>query len=200
LSRVPNEAECLAILREAGCSSRVIVHCLTVTTLARRMAEMTQADVELVVAGAMLHDLGRSRSHRIDHAVQGMRLAREMGLPEEVVEIIKRHIGAGMGPDEAAELGLPEDDYFPRTLEQRIVSHADNLTSDDHYVGHDEVMSKYERKGLPYQVERVEAMHRELSGLCGVDIDDLAKEVSACGARAGRRDSDPGGRGTSGHS
>jgi len=84
-------------------------------------------DMRLVEAGALLHDIGRSRTHDVDHAIVGAEIAREMGLPEELVGIIEVHIGAGIPADEAVELGLPERHFFAETLEEKIVAYADKL-------------------------------------------------------------------------
>ncbi len=84
-------------------------------------------DIRLVESGALLHDIGRSRSHEVDHAAKGVEIAREMGLPERLVHIIERHVGAGIPDDEAKALGLPEGHYVPETLEEKIVSYADKL-------------------------------------------------------------------------
>jgi uncharacterized protein len=84
-------------------------------------------DIRLVESGALLHDIGRSRSHEVDHAAKGVDIAREMGLPERLVHIIERHVGAGIPDDEAKALGLPEGHYVPETLEEKIVSYADKL-------------------------------------------------------------------------
>ncbi len=75
----------------------------------------------------MLHDIGRSRSHDVDHAAKGAEITRELGLPEELVHIIERHIGAGIPDNEAKKLGLPEGHYIPETLEEKIVTYADKL-------------------------------------------------------------------------
>ena len=56
---------------------------------------------ELVASGALLHDLGRSKAHGIDHGVVGAQLAESIGLPESVVRIIKRHVGGGITAQEA---------------------------------------------------------------------------------------------------
>jgi uncharacterized protein len=71
--------------------------------------------------------MGRSRSHEVDHAVRGAEIAREIGLPEKLIQIIERHIGAGIPDDEAQELGLPMGCYIPETLEEKIVAYADKL-------------------------------------------------------------------------
>ena len=84
-------------------------------------------DIRLVESGALLHDIGRSRSHGLDHAAKGAEMAREMGLPEKLVHVIERHVGAGIPDDEARALGLPEGHYVPETLEEKIVAYADKL-------------------------------------------------------------------------
>ena len=190
--RWPKEEECLAIVRKAGCSGKVVEHLKMVeriaVAIARKMMAHCEAtasqeeeramcrmfvDVDLVRAGALLHDIGRGRTHGIRHAVAGAELARETGLPEELALIIERHIGAGVERDEAVRFGLPPKDYLPLTIEEKIVAHADNLAGPNGKVKLAEVLHDLERKGAGHVVPRMEALHRDLSALCGVDIDDI---------------------------
>ena len=60
-----------------------------------------QIDIDAVFVGALLHDIGRSKTHGIGHAVAGARIALENGLDEKLVKIIERHIGAGIPKEEA---------------------------------------------------------------------------------------------------
>lgn len=125
-------SEAIKLLEENGCAPNVIEHCKEVASLAVEIANKAKAaghnvNSELVEVGALLHDFGRCKTHKIAHAVEGYRLARTEGIEPEISEIIKRHIGAGISKEEARSLGLPEDDYFPRSLEEKIVAHADNL-------------------------------------------------------------------------
>ena len=92
-------------------------------------------DIRLVEAGALLHDIGRSISHEVDHAAKGAEIARDLDLPEKLVHIIERHIGAGIPADEAQQLGLPEGHYIPETLEEKIVAYADKLIAGRKEVG-----------------------------------------------------------------
>lgn len=173
-STYPNEASCLQMMQEEGCPERVITHCCTVHALAMGIARLCGADEALVSCGALLHDLGRCREMGISHAVVGAEMAEALGLPEEVVEIIRRHIGAGFDEEEVEEMGLPPGDYFPRTLEQKVVAAADNLTSDNRFVPCRFTVEKLISKSRYRGAERVELLHMELSSLCGQDLDDLA--------------------------
>ena len=82
----------LQILRDEGCSEKVIAHCIAVSRHATEIAEVMVAsgknlNVELVTIGGLLHDLGRCRSHGIDHAVIGADIAMELGLDPLIVNI-----------------------------------------------------------------------------------------------------------------
>lgn len=84
-------------------------------------------DRELVREGAMLHDIGRSRNHAVSHAQEGAAILRRMGIREDVVRVVERHIGAGLTADECSLLDLEPRDCIPQTLEEQIVANADNL-------------------------------------------------------------------------
>ncbi len=119
------------VLITAGCSRDVVAHCIAVSATAVSVAGLVKVPVdrELVRRGGLFHDIGRARTHGLDHAVAGVAIARELGFSEQLVLIIERHIGAGIPAEEAARLGLPQKDYLPLTVEEKIVSYADNLTS-----------------------------------------------------------------------
>lgn len=174
MSEIPNEKECISILKNAGCSPRIILHCRTVKVVADVIAEnISEADPDLVSAGALLHDLGRARDHTILHAAIGAVMAEEMGLPSEIVEIIRRHTGAGLDRQDIEEHGMPLGDYIPRTIEQKIVAEADNLVSDSVIVPHHVPAEKLIRKDAPRGAERVYALHKELSEMAGFDLDEI---------------------------
>jgi len=171
----PTEDECMTMLVEEGISDEVLLHTNVVTELALEIAECAGADTALVHAAALLHDIGRSRTHGIDHAVVGADILRERGLHDAVVNIVERHIGAGITADEAGRLGLPFKDFIPSTLEQKVVSHADNLIAGYRRQTSAEHQESMRAKGLDEQAERAAELHRELSELCGYDLDDLCR-------------------------
>jgi len=119
------------VLINAGCASDIVSHCIAVSAKALSFAERATVtiDRELVRQGGLFHDIGRSRTHGIEHAVVGVEIAKRLGFSDQLVLIIERHIGAGITAAEAARLGLPRKDYVPLTPEEKIVSYADNLMS-----------------------------------------------------------------------
>jgi uncharacterized protein len=116
------------LLREAGCSEKVIAHCRAVRDVALEYAECNAlVSIRLVIEGAILHDIGRGASHTILHAQQGADLLRQIGISEEVARIVECHTGAGLTADECTVLRLSPRDCMPQTTEEKIVCHADNL-------------------------------------------------------------------------
>ena len=127
-----SKEEAVQILKEEGCEEKVIQHCIVVSEEAVKLAKKNKAtgrkvDIKLVEIGGLLHDLGRAKTHGIDHAIVGVKLAKKHGVEKQILEIIKKHIGAGITPEEAEFFELPDNDYMPRTLEEKIVAHADNM-------------------------------------------------------------------------
>ncbi len=171
--KLPDADECISLLRRHGCEEHVIRHSIAVSSLAVKIGRRCDADHELVLIGSLLHDIGRCRTHGIEHAVVGAELLRSEGMPEALVTIVERHIGAGLSAVEASALGLPERDFIPLTLEEKVVAHADNLISGESRRSVAEAISDLARRGLEGSAVKVMHLHRELSSLCRVDIDDI---------------------------
>jgi len=117
------------ILRKAGVSEDDIKHCVKVAEKALEIAERTKSnvDMELVGRGALFHDLGKAKTHSMEHGRIGAEIGKELGLPEAITDIMEKHIRGGLTKDEAMELGLPVKDYTLKKLEERIVIYADRL-------------------------------------------------------------------------
>ncbi len=177
MSNYPNESECIEILKEAGCTKRVIIHCCTVRTVAEQMIKRIDCDKDLVIAGAMLHDIGRAVDHSVMHANVGADMAAELGLPAELVNIIRKHTGAGLDQEDVKEMGLPPGDYMPSTIEEKIVAHSDNMVSDNAVVMHSHSVDKLLMKGATRGADRIERLHEELSELYGEDLDSIVLDI-----------------------
>lgn len=174
----PTPKECRELLKRAGCSQPVIRHTAAVShvaePIAKALAGNGQAiDVSLVVAGAHLHDIGRSLTHRIDHANVGAGILRSWGLPEPLCLVVERHTGGGIDESEARALGIPPKDYTPKTLEEKVVCQADNLIDGERRQKVQEELDHLRGRDLPHVAAKIERLHRELSQLAGRDLDDL---------------------------
>ena len=83
---LPSRERALKLLIENGCSINVVKHCQAVARLALETAEILnkkgfKVDLELVEIGALLHDIGRSRTHTVNHAIKGAEIARQVRQP-----------------------------------------------------------------------------------------------------------------------
>lgn len=168
---IPDKNAANELLRLAGCNDSVINHCRVVSDCARELAEKIHqngyaVDIELVQMGAILHDIGRSRTHDIRHGVEGVILAKDFGLDDKIVDIIRTHIGAGIMPEETVLLGLPLDNYIPSTLEEKIVAHADNLVEDDSIVSISEKVEILRKKGRKENIiEKIIQLNNEIENM-----------------------------------
>lgn len=143
----------------------VIDHCKAVYEKAMKIAaNFDNVDEDLIRKGALLHDIGRSKTHGITHAIEGVKIAEKYGYNKDVLNIIERHIGAGITEEEAEKLGLPKKSYVPQTLEEKIVAHADNLVSGSREVDIDFVIEKWKRtiEDSDDNIERLIKLDNEL--------------------------------------
>jgi len=171
--RLPTREQALQLLRESGCRENVIKHCEAVTELAVEIAKACKkrglnVNLELVEVGALLHDIGRAKTHSVHHAVIGAQIGKTLGLPEPVISIIKRHVGGGITAKEAKKLGWPKDIYTPQTLEEKIITYADKLVEGSKKVPIEKTIEKFSDEGLPPSaIKRIRKLHEEMSALIG---------------------------------
>ena len=172
--RLPTRREALNLLLKAGCSERVVKHCKAVSAFATKIARACQkkghnVNIQLVEIGALLHDMGRSKTHKVDHAWMGSEIARSLGLPKSVALIIERHAGGGIPSEEARQLGLPVRDYLPQTLEEKIVCYADKRVEGTRTVSVEQTIKVYAASlGEKHPaIERIRQLHHEISTLIG---------------------------------
>ncbi len=160
------KGSCEDLLRNAGCSNRVIRHCRAVRDCAGEYAAHNPTiDYHLIEQGAMLHDIGRSRTHDIRHAQCGADIVRSMGLGEAIARIVECHTGAGLTADECTLLRLSPRDCMPQTTEEKIIAHADNLIAGSKRVTiHESIGSAFY---LPRRARhRMERLAAEVELLC----------------------------------
>jgi len=174
---LPSPQMALKFLSQSGCSNGVIAHCKVVAALAVQIAKACKkkglnVDVKLVEVAALLHDIGRSKTHGVDHVIRGAEIASSLNLPKSIVSIVERHAGGGITLDEAEKLGWPIKSYLPNTLEEKIVTYADKLIEGSRRVPIERTLEKLSRElGENHpSVARVKKLHEEFSSLIG-DLD-----------------------------
>jgi uncharacterized protein len=171
---LPSREQAIKLLRKNNCPPQVISHCKAVADLSLEIGSQLQKkglklDMKLVEAGALLHDIGRSKTNTVDHGMIGAQIAQSEGLPEPVVNVIKRHVGGGITAEEAAGFGWPKDVYVPLSLEEKIVSYSDKLI-DNHRKGRVSIDVEVDRllaNGHRDAAERVRKLHEEMTTLLG---------------------------------
>ncbi|HEY6282601.1 MAG TPA: HD domain-containing protein [Nitrososphaerales archaeon] len=176
---IPSEGEAVALHRKYGSDQIIIEHCQTVTKVARVLAEELakrgqEVDVEAVVAAAMLHDIGRSKTQTIRHGVEGSQIVEGEGADNKVVEIVRKHVGAGIAAEESTRLGLPDFDYIPRTLEERVVCFADKMVDRNKVRPFEEEVRRFRIKS--HDVGRLLALKESLQQELGEDPEKLIFE------------------------
>lgn len=104
-------------------------------------------DVEVIKAGALLHDVGVGQCHApsilcvgnqpyITHGLIGGKLLRQYGAEhgldmEPYARICERHTGAGLTKEDILSQGLPmpPQDFLPETPEEKLICLADKFFS-----------------------------------------------------------------------
>jgi uncharacterized protein len=176
---IPTVEQALALHEKCGTRVYTMRHCEAVAMAAKILAEEYErkghvVDVKVVVAGALLHDIGRSRTQTVSHGVEGAEILEKEGVDRTVVEIVRRHVGAGISPEEATKLGLPRFDYIPRTLEERIVCFADKMVDADRVTSFGEEVHRFTVKS--HDVRRLLALKEQLKDELGEDPEKFILE------------------------
>jgi uncharacterized protein (TIGR00295 family) len=176
---IPSEGEAMAIHAKYGSGVYIVRHCQAVAMAAKLMADDFArrghpVDTKAVIAAALLHDIGRSRIQTVRHGAEGAEILENEGVDMKVVEIVRRHVGAGISPDEAKKLGLPDFDYIPRTLEERIVCFADKMVDADRVRPFGEEVNRFTAKA--HDVGRLLALKRGIADELGEDPEKLIFE------------------------
>ncbi len=121
----------------------VFTHCQIIAGIAEQLlqARPVTVSVDLVKAGALLHDIGAykfidengifDKSNYLRHGIEGYKMLKEEGLPEELCRIAERHTGVGITQEDIIrqKLTLPLKDYVAETTEEKLIMYADKFHS-----------------------------------------------------------------------
>jgi uncharacterized protein (TIGR00295 family) len=135
--------------------------------------EVKKIDTDLVLAGAMLHDIGRFKcppdsKDSIRHGVEGYNILMGEGL-SDLAQIARNHIGFGIKKSDIIRLGLnlPKKDFIPTTTEEKIVCFADKLVNYDNIISFEDCLRRFTQEIGLHAINRGVLLENEIMALCG---------------------------------
>jgi uncharacterized protein (TIGR00295 family) len=173
---IPDAQQALALHRKYGSNDRTVSHCQACAKISKLLSERAAeqghpVNRDAAFAGALLHDIGRSQIQTVSHGYVGAGILEKEGVDSVVVEIVKRHVGAGISTEEAVALGFPEGDYIPRTTEQMIVCFSDKMLDGETARPFEEEVKRFVKKG--HDVQRLRRLKEDVSAAIGGDPEPL---------------------------
>lgn len=122
----------------------LFTHSRLVTQKALHIAEAhpdLMADRDFIAEAGMLHDIGifmcnapgikcYGTHEYIEHGYLGAELLRREGLPKHA-RVAERHTGTGISKQQIEQnrIPIPPADYFPESIEEKIICYADKFFS-----------------------------------------------------------------------
>jgi uncharacterized protein len=156
----------------------VYQHCKMVQKIALSLAQEIrknghEVDLEFIKIGSLLHDIGRFQAppkheKSLRHGILGAKILRKEKLPKYAL-LCERHLGAGITKDEIVkyQLPLPKKDLLPKTIEEKIITYADDLV-DDRILTASEVIQRFKKQiKSPQALKRMVDLHNEIEKLRG---------------------------------
>jgi len=170
---IPDREFALDLLRRLKIPLSVRRHSEKVADKALEIADKitkTNVDKNLIEIGALLHDIGRTKTHGFKHALIGGKILRERGFSINLARICETHILGGLDKEDAKRVGLPEKDYLPKTLEEKIICLADKHMAGTREVTIKERFNRWFHKYGKSRIllkskKRIEQIQREIESL-----------------------------------
>jgi uncharacterized protein (TIGR00295 family) len=183
---IPNAQQALALHKKYGSNERTVAHCQASARISSLLSEKAaeqghNVNQDATIAGALLHDIGRSGTQLVGHGYVGAEILEREGVDAVVVEIVRRHVGAGISAEEAVALGFPAGDYIPKSLEEKIVCFADKMLDGDKARPFEEEVKRFVRKG--HDVKRLRKLKEDVDAAVGADAEKLVLSSDGSGDR-----------------
>ncbi|MBI2652827.1 HD domain-containing protein [Candidatus Woesearchaeota archaeon] len=157
---IPTREECLKILKENNVPDNVIAHCKAVCDFSMKIVDLLEkkginVNRDLVAAGALLHDIKKINSD--DHIIEGYEFIKSLGF-SEVALLIKKH---GL-------YHLENEDFVPKTWEEKAVFYADKRVKNDKIVSINErfeyIKQRYKKDDVEKEIMFTKKIEKELLG------------------------------------
>jgi uncharacterized protein len=170
---LPDRDFALELMKELKLPISIRFHSLQVAKKALEIANKitkVKLNKDLIEMGALLHDIGRTKTHGFKHALIGGKILRERGFPGKLARICETHILGGLDEEDSVEVGIPEKDYLPVSIEEKIVCLADKYMTGRFEVTIEERFKKWFLKYgrtniLEKAKKRIEEIQKEIESL-----------------------------------
>lgn len=170
---LPSREFAFDLLKKMKVPYHVRRHSLKVAEKALVIAEeitKMKVNLNLIEIGALLHDIGRSKTHGFKHALIGGKILRERGFSEKLARICETHILGGLDKEDAKAVGLPERDFLPNSIEEKIICLADKHMAGTRDVSVEQRFNRWflkygKTKILRKSKKRIENIQKEIQNL-----------------------------------
>lgn len=170
---IPSKPECQAIFRKFSTNEKIMNNCQAAADFAVKIAICLNRaggnlDIDLVRAGAMLHDIAKGTSN---HAQAGGMIIRELGFPK-VAEIVEAHMDLNWNDGVIGE--------------KEVVFLADKLVKEKRFVTLEtiflEAFIQFEQQPqvlseVRKKLRTARKLHETIESLLGFSLCDLFEEV-----------------------
>ena len=159
-------------------------HCIGVADIAYALAlevkKHIDIDAEKTRVMGLVHDFGRSVTNDpYRHAYEGYKLMKSLG-HHELARICVCHSNGTYKEEDLPEYGLKPEDFFVRTLPEKLVFIADSLESHGNIIRHDvriaQTIERYRLKNpefipvLESKLAEFKGFDREITQIIGKSI------------------------------
>jgi HD superfamily phosphodiesterase len=162
-------------------------HCICVGEIAYSLAKALEPfetiEPEQVRLMGLVHDFGRSVTNcPFRHSYEGHKLLKSIG-EEELARICTCHSNGTYKNEDLDEYGLKPEDFYVRTLEEKLIFLADNLENHGEVVRQDvrisDVKSRYKTINpefmavLQLKANEFSQFDQEVRNLCGQGVYEI---------------------------
>lgn len=177
--RIPSRAECEELMAQYTMLPNIVEHSFQVMNVALaitdNLADGVSINRDAVIAGALLHDITKTRSLQTKekHAASGGTLLRELGFPL-IAEIVEQHVVLDSNP--AGPISEKEIIYYAdkRVMHDKIVTLEERVQDLLIRYGKTEEI----RNLILQNLQHVTSVERKLTSFMKIDIQDAIKEIS----------------------
>ncbi len=168
--------EALKLIQEKVKTKNLVKHMIAVEACMRKLAERLGEDPEMWGLAGLLHDIDYevTKDKPEEHAKVGAEWLREMGLPEEIVNAVRRHAGRDEKPVEPMDIALYAADPLTGLIVASALMHPSRSLKG---MDRDFVLRRFKEKRFAAGANREQIKECERLGLSLEEFIDICLEA-----------------------